>query len=328
MDIAIAPATSVARRTFFILFAFLTGSNVLLPAYANSLPENPKILILKSNNSALYNKLASELVFTLGIQCKNCPEKPLLINTDTISEPPSDRTDSKYSNYDFIITLGKKAWQKTEALKLGKEIKTLHAVLPLDQSIINARPNQYFLVLEQSYEKQLQILSDLFNQQHYISVIYSDNSQWRKALIINASEKVGITPDFRKIESVDYSSISTLLNQKNLTAKSILMLPDKQLYNRNNINQILLSGYRNNITFIGYSISLAKTGALASIITPQNDIASDISKLSYEILNQEKTPGIYYPSSYKVFINQNILETLNITIKKDFFDTHPVEVVQ
>jgi hypothetical protein len=328
MDIAIAPATSVKRRTFFILFAFLTGINVLLPAYANTLTENPKILILKSNNSALYNKLASELVFTLGIQCKNCPEKPLLINTDTISEPSSDRTNSKYSNYDFIITLGKKAWLKTEALNLGEKIKTLHAVLPLDQLIINAKPNQYFLVLEQSYEKQLRILSDLLYEHPNISVIYSNDSAWRKALIENASENISITTDFRKIEPLDYSSISKLLNQKKIKANNILMLPDKQLYNRNNISQILLSGYANNITFIGYSISLAKTGALASIITPQNDIASDISKLSYEILDQKKMPGIYYPSSYKVFINQSILETLNISIKKDFFDTHPVEVIQ
>ena len=321
---------SAVLKTAIVLVTIVTSICLSAPVFANNTESitigEPRILILKSNDSELYNKLASELAFTLRVQCHRCPQKRIFIDSQSVNN--FNREKFNKNNYNFIITLGKKAWLEAKELDLNPETKTLHAVLPLDQEILNAKSNDYFLVLEQSYEKQLQILSDLFNQQHYIGVIYSNNSQWRKALIINASEKVGITPDFRKIESVDDSSISTLLNQKNLTAKSILMLPDKQLYNRNNINQILLSGYRNNITFIGYSISLAKTGALASIITPQNDIASDISKLSYEMLNQEKTPGIYYPSSYKVFINQNILETLNITIKKDFFDTHPVEVVQ
>ena len=156
-----------------------------------------------------------------------------------------------------------------------------------------------------------------------MTAIFTDNSEWRKRLLGKYSEKQNLNIRFEKS-----LNISDTLNSQLPSQGSIIMLPDKALYNRNNISQVLLAGYSKSITFIGYSISLTKTGALASIITPQNEIANDISRLAYEIIETKKSPGIYYPQSYKVYINKKILESLNVKIENWNIEQNKLEIVQ
>ena len=201
-------------------------------------------------------------------------------------------------------------------------------MLPLDQDILKAKSNQYFLVLEQSYKTQLDILTRLFESKPNLTVLYSANSEWRKELLETASQKLNIHLRYKKFDSTNRSSISQILKDQALSKSSILMLPDKEIYNRSNINQLFISGYANNISFIGYSISLVKTGAVISLVTPKTKIAGEISRLAYEMLENKKNAGVYYPSSYKVLINENILKALNMEIDQSMINKINLEVVQ
>lgn len=306
-----------------LIITFVINACLISPVIANNTPGNQKILILKSNDSKLYSKIASELTFALVVYCQSCPEKRLHVDVRSIAENPDTELKSLYEEYDFLITLGKKAWIETSKLNLDRKLQKLHAVLPLDKDILDSKSNEFFLVLEQSYEKQIKILKKLFNKNHLLTAIYTEKSEWRKQLLEKHSEKQHGNIRFEKSSDIR-NTLKSLIASKG----SILMLPDKALYNRNNISQILLSGYSNNITFIGYSISLTKTGALASIITPQNEIANDISRLAYEIIETKKSPGIYYPQTYKVYINKNIMESLDVNIETGNIEKNKLEIVQ
>ncbi len=328
MQLSITNFKTVICETLIILLALLMSIGFVPPAIASDIADfdQPNILILKSSDAELYSKIASELTFALALKCQSCPEKKPIIDTRTVADINKEIINNL--NYNFIITLGKQAWLEIEDLDLKPEIKKLHTVLPLDQDILKAKSNQYFLVLEQSYKTQLDILTRLFESKPNLTVLYSANSEWRKELLETASQKLNIHLRYKKFDSTNRSSISQILKDQALSKSSILMLPDKEIYNRSNINQIFISGYANNITFIGYSISLVKTGAVISLVTPKTKIAGEISRLAYEMLENKKNAGVYYPSSYKVLINENILKALNMEIDQSMINKINLEVVQ
>ena len=52
------------------------------------------------------------------------------------------------------------------------------------------------------------------------------------------SKKLNIDISFKQIDTETVSGISEILKNKELSMSKVLILPDKALYNRNNINQL------------------------------------------------------------------------------------------
>lgn len=305
----------------FIACLILFISLCILPSYA--IAENYRILLITSDDNEFYRQFSSSLQSSLNEHCAlSCKHNNFEVDIVNYEKAPDD------SNYDLIVTLGVKAHeQHLTTSKNNPHKKYLHALIPLNLTRPSAQ-NHYSLVLDQQESTILAVVKKLIPVVQPIGLLYTKNSQWRIDAIQKAADETEVNIKTFFIDNETPSNIGEALPEILPQVSAIYMLPDKSLYNRVNINEILLTGFMNNIPFIGYSKSITKTGALASIVNDKEILITDISNILSKIINGDDVPVINWPSSYKLVINSQIAESLGIRINESILNSPNVEVIE
>ncbi len=233
-------------------------------------------------------------------------------------------TDTQIQDADFYITLGKNSLSIVE-----KQAKT-----PLLAALIS-RTSFLEVITEEAIDKR---------QKNPIAGIFSDPSPLKQLALIDAIYGQGsyrptvaflATPRSRFIID-DLTHNAALLNihfivelvendaelpSKLASLKSLhnfdtlLLFPDRTLYNANNIKQLLLSSYRNNKPIIGFSPQLVDAGATATIYYQTEAIANESVIIISEYFKTQKLPRWNYPKDFDIAINQGVADSLNLPIK-------------
>ena len=312
-----------------LMFLRLTIACLLFSVTSlNADESSPHIVIVTSSDAELYSRIGASVVSKLDQYCR----KNRCVNSNhpiikTISLKQVHEITATSSS-ELIISLGSKARNRLDALQLADSVQVLHALIPLNSSLITQKHNHYTLVLDQPIEKILKFTWALLEPDKPVGILYSSNSQWRMPAIREASKQSTIEILESRINNQDVRDIGASLKALLPKVSSILILPDKSIYNRSTIAQLLLTGYQNQIPFIGYSKALAKTGALASVTTDKNSIAQDISDLAIKLLTGKEVEPIQFPKRHKLVINKKILESMEIEISPEVMLTDDVEVFE
>ena len=301
-----------------------------LPVLASNLAfaeQRKDILIIKSADSGIYTYISEFLSQRLPELCKQqCnDEKTLSIHTGLADELGSSLQPA---DYDLIITLGTQSKNRLETKSLNTPPATIHGMIPLQASMEDNSPNHYSLVLDQPADKILNAVKQLLGTDKPIGILYSQSSSWRLPEYELAAKNNDVSILTFPVLKTDARNIGINLKKIIPEVSSILIIPDKKIYNRTTIAQLLLTGFKNSIPFIGYSRSLAITGAIASVTTDKDLIGQDISTLAIKLLNKQNMNELQFPSSYRLVINKNILESLSIDINRSFLEADDVEVIQ
>lgn len=297
-----------------LLFLVFIFPFLAFPAHAM------EVLIIKSSGSAVYQEIADNIAGKLENSCKNqCINSRVILN----SAVAQNLNNSNFSRYNLIITLGSASLKLTEKIKLEPHTNILHALIPTAANEI-ALPHHHLLLIDQPAAAILESVNKLIPTALTKGMLYSSNSETRMKKIAQA-----FTNSKQSVHRQEVINNDTGLALSKLMKKSaaIIMLPDNNIYTRNNISQVLLSGFQRGIPFIGYSTALAKTGALASVVTNKQSIINDVAELSLKLLKGEKIPTINFPSTYQLVINRDIAESLNISINPDLISHPNVEVL-
>ena len=319
--------SSPLRFKFFVTaFLCLIFFSIFYPVSCFS--DTKKLIIIKSEDNELYNKLERKIVNRLGENCRqDCEEH--LYHIEVITAEQILSVDNLLDGYFFAVTLGVKAqdvyMNKNAA---GMKQLALHALVPQHLSHHDHELQHYSLVLDQPIETILAAVNQLINVTKPVGIPFTANSEWRIKSISEAASKLGINIKTFRIETKDPQKLGSSLKTVLPQVSSIIMLPDKSLYNRTTINEILLTGYLNKVPFIGYSKALVKTGAFASFITSQNIIADDIIDSVKNIIDGRIHDSIIYPSAYKLIINEQIQQSLELEINPQLLKSGSVEVIR
>lgn len=304
-----------------LLFLFTT----LFPAACFSATH--RILVLPSDNSEFYTEFTTTLKNKLTEHCKqHCEDNNLSVDISSLEELISETRI--LDNYQYVVTLGVKAKQTYQQSNHSEEQVALHALIPHNLTQHDSENNHFSLVLDQPVDRQLDTIQKLFTKTKPIGVIYTEKSEWRIEEINQFSSQLGIPVKTFKIDTGRQYSIGESLSSFLPEISVILMIPDKFLYNKITINEILLTGYLNQVPFIGYSKALAITGAMSSITTPQDNIIADIVRTVIQLINHELPGSTLFPTDYTVFINQQISDSLNLELNFQKLDTDKVEVIE
>jgi len=294
------------------------------PSYSS---EQTNILIVKSADSAIYNHIGQFISQLLPELCKQqCNEETTLDIHIGLADELGESLQP--SDYELIITLGTQSRNQLETIELKSPPLTIHGMIPLHSSIEGSKPNHYSLVLDQPAGKILNTVKQLLKTDKPVGILYSHSSGWRLPAYQQAAKNNGISLLTFPIPETDAQSLGMSFKDIIPQVGSILIIPDKNIYNRSTIAQLLLTGFKNRIPFIGYSRSLAITGAIASVTTDKASIGRDISTLAIELLNHKKVDKIQFPSSYRLVINKNILESLDNDIDRSLLEADDVEVIE
>jgi hypothetical protein len=306
----------VRRLAGLFLLASLLLFAVNLPAAGFD-----KVWIIKSANTEQYRDIAAALSLGVNAQCtKLCSSSSIkAIDLDEL-------TQINHNDRNLLITIGTKAYDTVSELptsKTGEESVFYHTLLPLEQKTATA--SHAFFWLEQSPSTQVKVLERLLGTNRDIYLFYSDESEWRVSDWQKAAAQSRLRFKFEKIRPKD---IGTELSSDKLNGKTVVLLPDKKIYNRFTLKQILLAGYLNQVTLIGYSKALSKSGAAASIITDLDAYLLETSKLIVQIIESGKLPENSFPQGWKVILNNEIIQSLNLQIDKSRFEEGQLEELQ
>jgi len=303
---------SINRVYRLTCFAFL-----LIPTL--SIANESSILIVESSSSNIYQTFSKKITSKLEYLCSNrCPEYSI----DTTTVDSLETTDT--ASYSVILTLGSKAAKSIEEVEGAQ--KVLHAVVPASFYKDNKHKSHKLLLLDQPIDRQLIILDELIGENKTIGVLYSDKTTEINDKIIKSVEKNNLSFKTYYIDSKE--KIGEKLKEIFNEIDAILIIPDKDIYNRISLKEILLTGYFNKTPFIGYSKAIAKAGALASIYTDKENISHDTATLVVKLLDGKTIPDASYPSEYKLIINKQIQDSIQYSIPQSILNKSSTEVIQ
>jgi hypothetical protein len=95
---------------------------------------------------------------------------------------------------------------------------------------------------------------------------------------------------------------------------AIIALPDPNLLNRSSINHVVRTLYARRKVLIGYSATLTKVGALASVYVGPDAIAQSVIDVLSEYAARGTLPRPVFVSDVDVIVNDRLARSLNIAV--------------
>jgi len=168
--------------------------------------------------------------------------------------------------------------------------------------------------MTQPYCRQIQLIRQLNDKWQTISYFSDANKPIDDSLLRQCAAKYGfITYPVNVTDTNQLTDdLKTALNHSDL----ILALPDKDIFNRNTVKNILLTSYRYRKPVVAFSRNFVNAGALASIHSDIEQISSSIGALieQYMSSNDRFTEPVNYPLSFDIDINEQVFKALGIHV--------------
>jgi len=94
----------------------------------------------------------------------------------------------------------------------------------------------------------------------------------------------------------------------------LIATPDPTVFNRFNVQNILLTAFRHRSPVLGFSAAYAKAGALLSLYSTPAQIGSDAAEVVESVLRGGPLPAVSGPRSFEVQTNPTVARSLGIEL--------------
>lgn len=169
------------------------------------------------------------------------------------------------------------------------------------------------IYLDQSWARQVDLLRAAFPERSKIGVLYSPTTR----LDINELRKRLATHEAALIAKQTTSPGSLFDDLEDILSRSevLLAVPDSDIYNSNNIRNILLTSYRHDIPLVGFSQAYVNAGALYALFSTPEQLAVQASNITISFSQMRSLPDAQFPVLYSIAVNQEVARTLGSAIK-------------
>jgi ABC-type uncharacterized transport system substrate-binding protein len=166
------------------------------------------------------------------------------------------------------------------------------------------------LTYNQSPDLIKQFLASAFNQKRRLFLGYSSvNSPYGKLLTKAFSGYEINRPVLDKKSRLDLNRFRHSLTKTDI----FLALPDKRLFNSNQVQSILINTYSQKIPLIGFPSSFSKAGAVPSLYTDLPALVDQtLSQLDNLLQKSTSELSIIFPSSVSISINNRVARSLGV----------------
>lgn len=97
-------------------------------------------------------------------------------------------------------------------------------------------------------------------------------------------------------------------------AEALLALPDSDIYNAENVRNILLSTYRRKQGVIGFSADMVKVGALATTYSEIEEINAQVAELAADFVRTGELDPPQFPRYFRTIINEGVASSLDLRV--------------
>ena len=97
-------------------------------------------------------------------------------------------------------------------------------------------------------------------------------------------------------------------------AETLLALPDSDIYNAENVRNILLSTYRRKQGVIGFSADMVKVGALATTYSEVEEINAQVAEIAADFVRTGELEAPQFPRYFRTIINEGVASSLDVRV--------------
>jgi hypothetical protein len=97
----------------------------------------------------------------------------------------------------------------------------------------------------------------------------------------------------------------------------LLALPDSEVYNTENIRNILLSTYRHKQAVIGFSADMVKAGALATTYSDIEDVNAQVAEMAASYVATGVLPPPQFPRYFRTVVNEGVAKSLDVRLSDE-----------
>lgn len=289
----------------------LAGAALLLASLACAAqPYHIELLLSEKNGpyQALADALRSEL--------PRLSDKPHRLGQSLADAPDH----AAIANADLAITVGSRAYRLIDSLPAQGQV--LHVLIPStvyprgDTSAYPASRHSA-IYIDQPWQRQLDLLRLVLPGVERVGILLGNTSQEQRAEIEQViaarrwQAQIGQVP-----ESGNYlGPLRRLLEQSEV----LLAVPDQQVFNRQNLQGILLTTYRREVPMIGFSSGYVRAGALAAVYSTPEQIAAQTARWAALLLADPDLPlpPPQYPDLFSVAVNHQVARSLGLRVPEE-----------
>lgn len=261
-----------------------------------------RVWLVLSDNSRLYQGFAASLRQSLPAN--------MVLN---IVERPEDFV-ADGSSGDLVLTVGSKA---AESVAGRTGLPLLAAMLPRQKyaDLLARRPpasQTSALYLDQPWARQAELLRAALPERSQVGVLYSPTTR----LDLNELRRqlAGRGAQLFARQTGALASLSGDLDEVLAHSDVLLALPDGDIYNSNNIRNILLSSYHRGVPLVGFSQALVNAGGLIALFSTPEQLATQAAGAIVAFAQLRRLPEPQYPALYSIAVNQEVARTLRASI--------------
>jgi len=293
-----------------IRVSWLVLSRLLLLAAVNLLLCAPSwgagVLVLLSDKSPPYQEVAD--TFRAQLQ-RDRPAVDVVVEASLARAGKALSADTR-----LLLSVGMKATQT--ALALNTHLPILAVLVPKNGFEALAHPVDEgdrpisAIYLDQPYSRQLALIRLAFPERERVGVLLRDEDQQKLDALLAAAklQKVQVVSELVPNGGEIVPSLERLLAASDL----LLVLPDALLYNKNDIQGVLLTTYRYRDPVLGYSQALVRAGAIMALYSKPGQIGHQAAEIAVHSIETGNLPAPQYPKYFTVSVNRQVARSLNI----------------
>ena len=170
------------------------------------------------------------------------------------------------------------------------------------------------IYMTQSYCKQVSFIKSLNDKWKTVSVLSSQEKPIDSDLLLQCASKHDL--NIHQVNITNTGKLRSYIKDALTHSDVLLALPDKNIYNRKTVKNILLTSYRHRKPVIAFSKTFTISGALASIHSNAEQIAlsANILVKNYFKNGQEFIHSASHPDAFDISINKQVFRALEIPI--------------
>lgn len=296
---------------------FLLCWSLLCLGSAAAWADNPRVLILSGEAGGAYDEVTEALHRRLNELAPN----RVTLDIQNIAQANGAFDSLLQPRPRLIIAIGTRA--SALATHNSGDIPVLSLLVPARDyaALIRSHPSNQTahsaIYLDQPLERQLDLLQLALPSAKRLASLSGPQSIEQAQELDSLSAQRGLQ---LAIESVPSGS-NPIHPLTRLTdrAEVLLALPDPDVFNRNSVQAILLTTYRNRVPIIGFSRAYVRAGALTAVYSSANQIGTQAGEWLAELVNSKhwQLGEPRYPRYYSVAVNAQVAQSLGIVIANE-----------
>ncbi len=170
------------------------------------------------------------------------------------------------------------------------------------------------MFLDQPFARQLALVRAALPQAQRLAVLAGPSSHAEVGALFEAAARAGFTLVLEGITRPD--DLVPALRRALPDADALLALPDAEVFNRNTVQNVLLTTYRYRVPVFAYSEGLLRAGAAYALYTSPRRLGSEVGALlaRYLAAPERGLPSPDHPRDFEVDTNAHVARSLDLPL--------------